>query len=77
MSTDKTIRRVTDPKKQQLETYHYWQSRSIAERIEAITEIVDDSYFAKGIELDKRPSDKTLVRVQRADWKALSPANAD
>jgi hypothetical protein len=70
MSTDKTIRRVTDRSEQNLETYRYWQSRSIAERIAALTEIVRDSYFSKGIDLDIRPSDKTLVRIARPDWKA-------
>ena len=71
MSIDKTIRMVTDFKAQRLETYRYWQSRPCAERMEAVTEIVRDAYLAKGIDLEKRPSDKTLVRVERPNWKAI------
>jgi hypothetical protein len=71
MSTDKTIRRVTDLKAQRLETYRYWQSRSCAERMEAVVEIVRGAYLAKGIDIDHRPSDRTLVRVERPNWKAV------
>jgi hypothetical protein len=62
---DKTIRRVTDFKEQQAETYRYWQSRSIAERMEAVAEIVRDVYLMKGIDLDSQPMDKTIVRFER------------
>jgi hypothetical protein len=68
---DKTLRRVTDLKEQRLETYHYWQSRSCAERMDAVAEIIRGAYLAKGIDLDHRPSDKTLVRVERPNWKAI------
>jgi hypothetical protein len=47
MSTDRIVRRVTDFKAQREETYHYWRSRTIAERIEAVAELVRDAYFAK------------------------------
>jgi dimeric dUTPase (all-alpha-NTP-PPase superfamily) len=53
-----------------MEAYRYWQSRSTAERMDAIEEVVRDVYFAKGIDLDRRPSNKTLVRVIRPNWKA-------
>ncbi len=62
---DKTIRRVTDFKEQRLETYRYWRSRPISERIEAITEIARDVYRGRGIDGDTRPSDKTIVRRER------------
>ena len=62
---DKTIRRVTDFKEQQAETYRYWQGRSAAERMKAVAEIVRDVYWMKGIDLDSRPMDKTIVRVER------------
>jgi hypothetical protein len=62
---DKTIRRVTDFKQQQAETYRYWQSRPVAERLEAIAEIVRDVYWMKGIDIDARPMDKTIVRYER------------
>lgn len=70
MSNDKTIRRVTDFKAQRIEAYRYWQSRTAAERMNAIEEVVREAYFAKGIDLDRRPSDKTLIRVVRPHWKA-------
>jgi hypothetical protein len=47
MSTNRIVRRVTDFKAQREETYHYWRSRTIAERIEAVAELVRDAYFAK------------------------------
>ena len=70
MSTDRTIRRVMDPKAQRLETYRYWRSRPCAERMEAVAEIVRDAYLAKGIDLEHRPTKRTLVRVERPNWKA-------
>ncbi len=62
---DKTIRRVTDFKEQQAETYRYWQSRTAAERMEAVAEIVRDVYWMKGIDIDSIPMDKTIVRFER------------
>ncbi len=70
MSTKRTIRKVTDLKAQRVEAYRYWQSRTAAERMAAIGEVVRDVYFSKGIDLDARPSNKTLVRVVRPNWKA-------
>jgi hypothetical protein len=63
---DKTIRRVTDFKEQQAETYRYWQSRPVAERMEAVSEIIRDVYWMKGIDIDALPMDKTIVRVKRS-----------
>ena len=70
MPTDKTIRRITDLKAQREETYSYWRSRPISERMEAVAEIVRTVYLFKGIDLDARPTDKTIVRVDRPGWKA-------
>jgi len=67
---DKTIRRVIDLKEQRMETYRYWRSRTAAERMEAVAEIVRDVYHTKGIDLDSLPPDKTLVRIDRPLWKA-------
>jgi hypothetical protein len=41
---DKTLRRVTDPDEQQAETYRYWQSRPIGERLVAISELSQEAY---------------------------------
>jgi dimeric dUTPase (all-alpha-NTP-PPase superfamily) len=70
MSVNRTIRRVSDFKAQRMEAYRYWQSRSAAERMNAIEEVVRGAYFAKGIDLDCRSSNKKLVRVVRPNWKA-------
>ena len=70
MSLSRTIRKVTDLKAQRMETYRYWQSRTVAERMNAVEEVVREAYLAKGIDLDRRPSDRRLVRVVRANWRA-------
>jgi hypothetical protein len=67
---DKTIRRVTDFEEQRAETLRYWQSRPASERMDAVEEIVRDAYYAKGIDLDARPQDRTLIRFERTDWNA-------
>jgi len=41
---DKTIRKVTDVEEQQAETYRYWQSRSIGERLKAVCEATESAY---------------------------------
>jgi hypothetical protein len=63
---DKTIRRVTDFEEQRAETYRYWQSRTAAERMEAVAEIVREAYLTRGIDVENEPMDKTIVRLERA-----------
>jgi hypothetical protein len=41
---DKTIRRVTDLEEQQMETYRYWQSRPVGERLLAVCELSEAAY---------------------------------
>ena len=41
---DKTIRRVTDPEEQQMETYRYWQSLPVGERLVAVYELSEAAY---------------------------------
>jgi len=67
---DKTLRRVTDLKEQHMETYRYWRSRTVGERMEAVYEITRDVSLTRGIDIDSLPSDKTIVRAERASWKA-------
>lgn len=63
---DKTIRRVTDLKAQQAETYRYWQSRPPAERFLAIWETTAAAYAFKGVRYDPtRRSEATLTRLER------------
>jgi len=70
MPSNRMIRKVTDLKAQRQETYRYWRRRSVAERMNAIEEVVREAYFAKGIDLNSRPSNRMLVRVVRHGWKA-------
>ncbi len=62
---NRSIRRITDRKEQDAETYRYWQSRTTAERMEAVAELVRDGYATKGIDADAQGSKRTLVRIQR------------
>lgn len=62
-SPSKTLRRITSLQHQRRETYLYWQSRSVAERMEAIADIVRDSYALKGVSADSLATTRTLVRL--------------
>ena len=62
---NRSIRWITDRREQDAETYRYWQSRTTAERMEAVAELVRDGYAAKGIDADAQRSKSTVVRVQR------------
>ena len=45
---EKIIRRVTDPEEQEMETYRYWQSRPIGERLLAVCELSEAAYAFAG-----------------------------
>lgn len=58
---DKTIRRVTDLDEQQAETYRYWASRPIGERLTAVCELTESAYaFAAGFKRRSDEPDKGL-----------------
>jgi hypothetical protein len=70
MSIDKTIRRVTDFKAQRLETYRYWRSQSVGDRLSAVWETSESAYaFAaafKGAPFqDDQRFERTITRVRR------------
>jgi hypothetical protein len=56
MSTDKRVRRVMDTQQQQRETYLYWQSLPIGDRLSAVWDVSEAAYsFAaafKGVPID-------------------------
>lgn len=56
MSTDKRIRRVSDTEQQQVETYLYWQSLPVGDRLSAVWDVSEAAYsFAaafKGVPTD-------------------------
>jgi hypothetical protein len=41
---DKTIRRVTDFEEEQAETYRYWQSLPMGDRLVAVSELSQEAY---------------------------------
>jgi hypothetical protein len=70
MSIDKTIRRAPDPERQQVETYRYWLSLPIGDRLSAVWDVSEAAYsFAaafKGVAShDAQGLERTLTRVQR------------
>ncbi len=67
MRIDRTIRKVTDLKQQQAETYRYWQSLPVGDRLVAVWKASADAYAFMGVRLDdEQRSDRTLTRVQHA-----------
>ena len=59
MSEDKEIRRVTDPEEQEMETYRYWQSRPIGERLIAVCEVSQAAYeFAQAFKGGRAHADQ-------------------
>ena len=62
---DKTIRRVTDLKEQQAETYRYWQSRTLGERLSAVCEQSLIAYAFKGIQPHVQGLRGSFVRIER------------
>jgi len=58
---DKTVRRVTDFEEQQAETYRYWQSLPVGERLIAVCELSEEAYvFAEGFRGAPADDDKGL-----------------
>jgi hypothetical protein len=58
---DKTIRRVTHGCEQQAETYRYWQSRPVGERLVAVCELTEAAYsFAADFQGAPANDDKGL-----------------
>ena len=41
---DKTVRRVTDIEEQQAETYRYWQSQPVGDRLLAVCDLSEAAY---------------------------------
>ena len=70
MSTDKKIHRVSDTEQQQAETYLYWQSLPVGERLSAVWTVSEAAYsFAaafKGVATDDAErSEGTTKRIQQ------------
>ena len=68
---DKTVHRVTNPEQQEAETYGYWQSLTIGERLSAVWDASEAAYaFAaafKGVPVnDAQGSERAITRLQRS-----------
>jgi hypothetical protein len=62
---DKTLRKVTDFEEQDAETYRYWQSVSVGERLSAVCDASLDAYASKGLAIDPdKKAERNLVRIQ-------------
>ena len=60
---DKTVRRVKDPEEQQMETFRYWQSRPVGERLIAVCELTEAAYaFAADFRGEPANDDEGLQR---------------
>lgn len=71
MNVSRSIRRVTDNEQQQAETYRYWHSLSIGDRLSAVWDVSEAAYsFAaafKGVPVnDAQGSERSTTRVQRS-----------
>jgi len=64
---DKTIRWNVDPEEQQLETYRYWQSVSVGERLAATSELSLAAYSLKANVNAGTRLPRHLVRLERRE----------
>jgi hypothetical protein len=62
---DKTIRKDTSLDEMKADEYHYWQSRPVHERVNAVSELTQEQYEMKGI-INVPRLQRTLVRFERA-----------
>ncbi|MDQ2712537.1 MAG: hypothetical protein M3Y24_09970 [Acidobacteriota bacterium] len=63
---DKTIRKNTDFDELKADEYHYWQSRPVHERVNAVSELTQEHYAMKGTVPDVPRLQRTLGRFERA-----------
>jgi hypothetical protein len=61
---DKTIRKYTSLDEMKADEYRYWQSRPVHERVNAVSELTQEQYEMKGINVPRLQ--RTLVRFERA-----------
>lgn len=47
-----TLRKITDPEEQQRETYRYWASKTVGERLEAVWEATQAAYAIRKVDED-------------------------
>ncbi len=62
---DKTVRTYTSLKEMKADEYRYWQSRSVQERMDAVSEMTLAAYRMKGGGTDVPRLQRTIVVIQR------------
>ena len=62
---DKTLRRYSSLDEMKADEYRYWQSRSVRERVEAVSELTQEQYAMKGVVSNVPRLQRTLVRFER------------
>ena len=63
---DKTIHKYTSFDAMKADEYRHWQSRSVQERMDAVSELTLALYTMKGAAQDVPRLQRTLVRFQHA-----------
>ena len=63
--TGRIIRKMTDRRAQDAETYRFWHGRTPAERAQAVFELTRDGYAAKGIDVHVERSERHIASIQR------------
>ncbi len=58
--SDWPMRKITDPEEQQCETYRYWASKTVGERLEAVWEVTQAAY---AIQLDQKTTGKKRRKI--------------
>ena len=61
---DKTIHKYASVDAMKADEYEYWQSRSVQERMDAVSELTLAIYAMKGAPADVPRLQRTLVRLQ-------------
>jgi hypothetical protein len=62
---DKTIRKYASFDEMKADEYRYWQSRPVAERMDAVSELSQALHAMKGAAPDVPRLQRTLIRLQR------------
>lgn len=71
MGLDKTVSRVTDAERQQAETYRYWHSLPVGDRLSAVWDLSEAAFsfaaaFKGNNRNDARGSQRAITRIQRS-----------
>lgn len=63
----RVIQRIVDRKAQDAEAYRYWQSRTSAERMQAVFDLTYEAFAAKGVDVHVERSERHTAGFQRLE----------